>query len=58
MSCPFHLAEEIIAHEAMTATQRAYARDTLEQRREWMERWGDFCTKPPAQVIPIRRGSK
>jgi integrase len=57
--CPFHLAEMILAHETKTEVQRAYARsDSLEARREWLERWGDFCTKPPADVIPIRRNSK
>ena len=41
---PRELAEAALAHAVGDATERAYARsDMLERRRELMQRWGDYA---------------
>ena len=49
---PRELAEAALAHAVGNATERAYARsDMLERRRELMQRWGDYaCGTAPKAV--------
>jgi integrase len=57
-SYPVHVIEMSLAHSVGDATQAAYARgDLLEKRRQLMEAWGKFCKEgeaAPAVVTPIR----
>jgi hypothetical protein len=52
---PADLAEAALAHVRGDATVQAYARsDLLERRRGLMNEWGEFLTRPPAEVVPLR----
>ncbi|QJR00504.1 integrase arm-type DNA-binding domain-containing protein [Halomonas sp. PGE1] len=57
-SYPVHVIEMALAHSVGDATQAAYARgDLLEKRRQLMDAWGKFCKEgeaAPAVVTPIR----
>jgi hypothetical protein len=47
-----------LAHVVGTAAERAYARsDLFERRRQLMEAWADFLTRPagPANVVLMLR---
>jgi integrase len=49
------LAEAALGHIVGSAVRRAYARsDLLEMRRGLMQRWADFLTQSPAEVVPLR----
>jgi integrase len=51
---PREIAELCLAHEVGSATERAYRRSDLpEKRRTLMERWGRFCCAARAEVIEI-----
>jgi integrase len=51
---PGDLAEIALAHTVGSAVERSYRRsDVLERRRKLMERWADFLTALPAEVIPL-----
>jgi len=55
---PRELAEMALAHAVGNATEQAYRRtDLLEKRRRLMGAWSDFLTRPaPAGVVtPMRR---
>lgn len=46
---PCEIAERALAHVVKGATESAYARsDLLERRRELMQRWADYITSPKA----------
>ncbi len=48
------VAELSLAHEIGDATERAYRRsDLLDKRRPLMERWARFCCPASADVILI-----
>jgi integrase len=48
------IAELSLAHEVGNATERAYRRsDLLDKRRDLMERWARFCCPASADVIEI-----
>jgi integrase len=50
------IAELSLAHEVGDATERAYRRsDLLDKRRDLMERWARFCCPAVADVIEIGR---
>jgi integrase len=50
------LVETSLAHTVGNAVARAYQRsDLLEARRGLMQQWGEFLTRPPAEVIPLRQ---
>jgi integrase len=55
---PREIAEAALAHVSGDATERAYARgDMLEKRRQLMEAWATFCSRPApagATVVPLR----
>jgi integrase len=52
---PREIAELSLAHEIGNATERAYRRsDLLDKRRDLMERWERFCCPASADVIEIR----
>ncbi|OYZ16878.1 MAG: hypothetical protein B7Y35_02910 [Sphingomonadales bacterium 28-64-96] len=55
-SFPGDLAEAALAHIKGNATERAYARSTmLEKRRQLMDAWGAFVGGGPAgNVVPLR----
>ncbi len=51
---PREIAELSLAHEVGNATERAYRRsDLLDKRRTLMERWARFCSPASADVIEI-----
>jgi len=51
---PREIAELSLAHEVGDATERAYRRsDLLDKRRDLMERWARFCCPAVADVIEI-----
>ncbi len=53
---PREVAELSLAHEVGDATERAYRRsDLLEKRRDLLERWARFCCPAVADVIEIGR---
>jgi integrase len=55
---PREVAEAALAHRVENATEAAYFRTTmLERRRNLMEHWGQFCTGQgtPGKVVPLRR---
>ena len=53
---PRELAEASLAHVVRDATERAYRRITVvERRREVMQAWCDYCSPPSPQVVDIRR---
>jgi integrase len=48
------VAEQCLAHTVGNATERAYARgDLFDRRRQLMDSWGAFVTNEPAQVIAL-----
>jgi integrase len=50
-SFPRELAEEALAHAVGDATERAYRRTALlEKRRRMMDAWADYCAKPAPAV--------
>jgi integrase len=56
---PREVAEMALAHQIGDATEQAYARDDLfEKRRKLMAAWADFCAAPSApasgSVTPLR----
>jgi integrase len=55
---PREIAEAALAHVSGDATERAYARgDMLEKRRQLMDAWATFCGRPApagATVVPLR----
>lgn len=53
---PREIAELSLAHEVGNATERAYRRsDLLEKRRKLMERWARFCQPTSADVVEFGR---
>jgi integrase len=54
------VAEVCLAHAVADATERAYARsDLLERRRSVMEAWGSFCAgEAEGKVVPLRAGTR
>jgi integrase len=59
-SVPRELAEESLAHRVGNAVERAYRRtDLLEQRRQLMEAWAQYCSGSAVEnVIPIVAGKR
>jgi integrase len=54
-SYPRELAEMSLAHSVRDATEAAYARsDMLEKRREMMAAWARHCDNAGGNVVPIR----
>jgi integrase len=55
---PREVAEMALAHRIGNATENAYARsDLFEKRRRLMAAWGEFCaTQSTGDVVPIKRG--
>jgi integrase len=56
-SYPREVAEMALAHVVGDATERAYQRgDVFEKRRRLMEAWGQFCAKPAqtGRVVALR----
>jgi len=55
---PRELFEVALAHAVGDATEQAYARgDMLARRRQLMEAWADYCSKPDTAngvVVPLR----
>jgi integrase len=54
---PREIAEAALAHLLTDKTEAAYQRgDMLERRRQLMEDWSKFCSRPAAirDVVPIR----
>jgi hypothetical protein len=51
-SKPAHLAEAALAYVTGNAVVQAYARSDMLERRGLMEAWGEFLTRPPAEVVP------
>jgi integrase len=52
---PFEVAEAALAHVTGNAVVQAYQRsDLLDARRRLMREWGEFLTRPPAEVVPLR----
>jgi integrase len=57
---PREVAEMALAHRIGNATEQAYARDDLfDKRRKLMDAWGAFCSAPSVggDVVPIRYAS-
>jgi integrase len=55
---PREVVEMALAHAVGDATERAYARsDLLERRRKLMDAWSNFCSKPlvTGAVVPLQR---
>jgi integrase len=53
---PFEVAEAALAHVSGNPVVQAYRRsDLLDARRGLMQQWGEFLTRPPAEVIPLRQ---
>jgi integrase len=54
-SFPAEIAEQCLAHVTGSATELAYQRsDVLEKRRHLMAAWADYCDRQGAEVIPLR----
>jgi integrase len=56
-SFPREVAEAALAHVVGDATERAYARgDLFEKRRRLMDAWAEFCGRPygAGEVVPLR----
>jgi integrase len=56
---PREIAEAALAHQVGSAVEQAYRRgDALAKRRQLMNAWSDYCSRPPrptgATVSPIR----
>jgi integrase len=58
-STPHAIAEAALAHRVGNATEAAYQRgDLLERRRELMEHWAVYVNgPPPSVVVPMRKGA-
>jgi integrase len=58
---PREICEMALAHGVGDATERAYQRgDLFEKRRKLMDDWASFCSRPPAKVLEFvkkRRGA-
>ena len=56
-SFPREVAEAALAHVVGDATERAYRRgDVLEKRRQLMKAWADYCSAPQTgKVVVLRR---
>ena len=57
---PRELIEVSLAHAVGDATEEAYNRgDMLARRRQLMEAWSKYCSKPHAKgdVVPLRQGA-
>jgi integrase len=53
---PHAVAEAALAHAIPSATEAAYRRgDLFEKRRALMNEWAAFCAKAPAAVVALRR---
>ena len=53
---PRAVIETALAHVVGNATEAAYARsDLFERRRQLMQDWDDYLRRPRGQVIPMRR---
>jgi integrase len=51
---PREVAEMALAHAVGDATERAYARgDLFQKRRRLMDDWADYCAKAPAEVVAL-----
>jgi integrase len=58
-SFPREMAEMALAHSVGSAVEQAYRRgDMFEKRRNLMDAWAEFCSKPAAsgEVVAIGRG--
>jgi integrase len=52
---PREVAEMALAHRIGNATEQAYARhDLFEKRRKMMDAWCAFCTKPMAKAKVVQ----
>jgi integrase len=58
---PRELIEVSLAHAVGDETEQAYARgDMLARRRQLMESWAKYCSRPHAKgdvVVPLRQGA-
>jgi len=58
---PNHVVEMALAHTIPSAVEASYRRgDLFEKRRELMEAWSEYCSKPGAAsdaVVPLRQGA-
>ena len=53
---PREVIEIALAHVVGNATELAYARsDLFERRRQLMQDWDDYLSRPRGKVIPMRR---
>lgn len=51
---PSELVEVALAHKVGNATEQAYQRgELLEKRRKLMEAWSSYCAKQSAKVLPM-----
>lgn len=56
---PREVVEMALAHTAGDATEQAYQRgDLFEKRRKLMTAWADFCTKPPAKILEFSKKAR
>jgi integrase len=52
---PRDVAEVALGHSVGNQVERSYQRDDLlHKRRFLMTEWADFCSRPPASVIPLK----
>ena len=58
---PHHVVEQALAHAISSGVVAAYRRgDLFEKRRELMEAWSEYCSKPDTAsgvVVPLRHGA-
>jgi integrase len=53
-SFPYEVREQALAHTIGTATERAYQRsDLFDRRRELMQQWADYCADPLAGLDDV-----
>jgi integrase len=53
---PREIAEAALAHVVGSATERAYRRgDALQKRRQLMEAWATFCSRPAPMGATVTR---
>jgi integrase len=53
---PRDVTETALCHAVGNAVERSYMRDALLAKRAVLMRdWSDFCGKPPADLVPMRR---
>jgi integrase len=51
----WEVREMVLAHSVGSNVERIYQRsDLFEKRRALMEEWGEFVTRPPAEVVSLR----